>query len=529
VLRLGALATAGIGGAGLLAACGGKSAAARPPVTTGARTTGASTSTTVVDHSKPWWLRGDFAPVPRETEAFDLKVEGTLPPELSGLYVRNGSNPKPGFSPHWFLGDGMVHGVRLADGKAQWYRNRYVRGPATAKALGEQPRPGHHHAGMDMSPNTNVIGHAGRTLALVEAGPSPYELTHDLDTVGPCDFDGTLRGGYTAHPLVDPVSGELHAVSYFWGWGNRVRYTVIGTDGRVRRSVDVRVGGSPMMHSFSLTENYVVLYDLPAVFDKRTAAKSLPWFIRPMARASLAAVIGRNPIPEWLATAMARPPRGAARYRDVNLPYRWDDSYPARIGIFRREGDGNDIRWFDVEPCYVFHPLNAYEDGTSIVLDVVRHPKMFDAVTTGPEEGPPTLDRWTVDLVAGKVREERVDDHPQEFPRADDRRAGRRHRYGYSVGFATDEHGDAVLRHDRVSGERQRRTFGAGRAAGEFTFVPTAPDAAEEDGVLIGYVQDAREGSTDLVVLDAQTLEDVAAVHLPVRVPAGFHGNWLPT
>ena len=476
------------------------------------------------------YLEGPYAPVREEITAADLPVSGVLPSYLDGRYLRIGPNPvtNPGDDYHWFLGDGMVHGVRLGGGVAKWYRNRYVRGRTTAKLLGEKPKPGHLHAGMDLSPNTNVVAHGGRTLALVEAGPSPFELTDELDTVGPCDFDGTLRGGFTAHPLVDPLSGELHAVSYFWGWGNRVRYTVMGTDGRVRRSVDVRVGGSPMMHSFSLTEHFVVLYDLPAVFDKRAAVAPMPRFMQPIARATLRPIIGRNPIPEWLATMMGRQSAGD-RYRASALPYRWDDSYPARIGIFGREGDGSDVRWFDVEPCYVFHPLNAYEDGESIVLDVVRHPRMFDAVTIGPAEGPPTLDRWTVDLQAGKVREERVDDRPQEFPRVDDRLVGRRHRYGYSVAFAAGESGDAVLRHDRVSGEQHVRAFGPGTHAGELTFVPAAADAVEGDGVLLGYVTDLAADRTDLVVLDAQTLDDVARVHLPVRVPAGFHGNWLPS
>lgn len=476
------------------------------------------------------YLEGDFAPVREEVTLTELPVTGALPAHLDGRYLRIGPNPvvEPGDDYHWFLGDGMVHGVRIGDGKACWYRNRYVRSPDTAEALGEQRRPGRLHAGMRLGANTNVIGHAGRTLALVEGGPSPYELTEELDTVGACDFDGTLHGGYTAHPLVDPGTGELHAVSYFWGWGNRVRYTVTGIDGRVRRSVDIRVAGSPMMHSFSLTENYVVLYDLPAVFDKRVATESVPRLIRPMARATLWPIIGRSPIPEWLAAAMARP-GSRGRYGTANLPYRWDESYPSRVGVLRRDGDGTDVRWFDVEPCYVFHPLNAYEDAASIVLDVVRHPRMFDAVTTGPNEGPPTFDRWTVDLAAGKVREERVDDRAQEFPRVDDRLVGRRHRYGYAVGFTSEHEGDSVVRHDRVSGERSSRSFGAGRTAGEFTFVPHAPDAAEHEGLLIGYVQDARAGRTDLVLLDAETLEDVAAVHLPVRVPAGFHGNWIAT
>jgi carotenoid cleavage dioxygenase len=189
-----------------------------------------------------------------------------------------------------------------------------------------------------------------------------------------------------------------------------------------------------------------------------------------------------------------------------------------------------------VEPCYVFHPLNAYdgedgEDGTSIVLDVVRHPKMFATDFHGPDEGPPTLDRWTVDLAAGKVREERLDDRPQEFPRVDERLVGRRHRYGYAMRTAAGtgaQAGDSVLKHDLAAGRTTQIGLGAGRLGSEFVFVPSAPDAAEDDGVLMGFVYDAAAGRSDLMLLDAATLDTVASIHLPVRVPGGFHGNWIP-
>src|SRR5438045_7998073 len=124
---------------------------------------------------------------------------------------------------------------------------------------------------MDFAANTNVIGHAGTTLAIVEGGGRPYELTNELDTIGPCDLDGTLPGGYTAHPKRDPETGELHAISYFWGWGNKVQYSVIGTDGRVNKLVDVEVGGPISVHDMSLTERYAVIYDLPVVFDVEAA------------------------------------------------------------------------------------------------------------------------------------------------------------------------------------------------------------------------------------------------------------------
>jgi carotenoid cleavage oxygenase len=474
------------------------------------------------------YLEGNFAPVHEEITATDLEVTGTIPDHLDGRYLRNGPNPVVAPDPatyHWFLGSGMVHGVRLRDGKAEWYRNRWVRSRDVTKALGEPARPGPDPAGPDFAANTNVIGHAGRMLAIVEAGFVPYELTGELDTVGPCDFDGTLPGGYTAHPHRDPESGELHAVSYFFGWGNQVRYTVTGTDGRVRRTVDVEVAGSPMMHDFSLTAEHVVIYDLPVTFDLDFVARSAPGpFGRP-SRWLASQFIGKRRLPARMAAA-------AMGSGGDGFPYAWNPTYPARVGVMPRESDGSDVRWFDVEPCYVFHPLNAYDDGGDrIILDVVRHPQMFASDRQGPNEGPPTLDRWTVDLSAGKVIEERLDDRGQEFPRIDERLTGHRHRFGYAPAVGTDA-GDidltgALLRHDLVAGRSEARSFGPTHRAGEFVFVPSGPDAAEDDGVLMGFVHDDLSDRTDLVLLDAGTLEDVARVHVPARIPYGFHGNWI--
>jgi carotenoid cleavage dioxygenase len=416
------------------------------------------------------------------------------------------------------MGTGMVHGIRLRDGRAEWYRNRYVRSADTAKALGEEPRPGPVFAGFDFPSNTNVIGHAGRTFAIVEAGGRPYEMTDELETVGPCDFDGTLPGGYTAHPLADPDTGELHAVSYFFGWGRKVQYSVLDTDGRVKKSVDIKVTGSPMMHAFSLTDEHVVIYDLPVTFEAPVP--------KPM-RTVASKMTTRFRIPERMAALALR-----AGGPGGGFPYGWNPDYPARVGVMRR--DGTDVTWLDVEPCYVYHPLNAYDDGDGrIVLDVVRHPKMFATDRQGPNEGPPTLDRWTVDLSAGKVIEERLDDRGQEFPRVDERLTGRRHRYGYgaAVGGGADgiDFSPALLKHDLVAGRTETRSFGPSSHVGEFVFVPSSPDAAEDEGVVMGLVHDDAAGRTNLEVLDASTLESVATVHLPARVPYGFHGNWVPT
>jgi carotenoid cleavage dioxygenase len=474
------------------------------------------------------FLEGNFAPVSREHTITELAVTGRIPDFLDGRYLRNGPNPLSEVDPaayHWFMGDGMVHGVRLRDGKAEWYRNRWVRNPSVAATLNGEDAS--RFCGLDaLGANTNVIGHAGKTLALVEAGAPIYELTDELDTVGRCDFDGTLPGGYTAHPKRDPRTGELHAVSYFFGMGNKVQYSVIDAAGQVRRTVDVEVTGSPMMHDFSLTEKHVVFYDLPVTFNTEMAvAANVPGALRTPAKLVLSAMVGKVRVPDPV-TAMMAGKIGA----NGGLPYRWNPKYPARIGVMPREGGNRDVRWFEVEPCYVFHPLNAYDDGDSIVLDVVRHPKMFDRELHGPDEGGPTLDRWTVDLSAGKVLEERLDDRGQEFPRVDERLVGRRHRYGYSM--AADGGADpagSLFKHDFQTGSRQERAFGAGRQPGEFVFVPCHEDAAEDDGVLMGFVFDPATQRSDLTLLDAGTLETVAAIHLPDRVPNGFHGNWVET
>jgi carotenoid cleavage dioxygenase len=469
------------------------------------------------------YLEGNLAPVREEVTATELAVTGTIPEHLDGRYLRNGPNPvvQPDAATyHWFTGSGMVHGVRLRDGRAEWYRNRWVRSGEVAAALGEHARPGPVHAGLDFAANTNVIGHAGRTFAIVEGGGRPYELTDELGTVGPCDFDGTLKGGYTAHPKLDPVTGELHAISYFFGWGNTVHYTVLGTDGRIRRTVPIKVTGQPMMHDFSLTERHVVLYDLPVTLDPEQAAGALPSLLARPARSAMRR-FGTYRLPDRVATLVGRSVGTSA------LPYSWNADYPARVGIMDRESDGRDVRWFDVEPCYIFHPLNAFDDGDNVVATVVRHPKMFATDHRGPNEGPPTLDRWTIDTSAGKVLEERLDDRGQEFPRVDGRLVGRRARYGYTV--SVGEPANSLLRHDLVSGRTERRPFPAGSEVGEFVMVPTTPDAAEDDGVLMGFVHDPGRERSDLVLLDAATLDDVASVHLPARVPAGFHGNWIGT
>jgi carotenoid cleavage dioxygenase len=303
--------------------------------------------------------------------------------------------------------------------------------------------------------------------------------------------------------------------------------------------VDIEVSGSPMMHDFSLTDKYVVIYDLPVTFDPvQVMPTNVPRWLGLPARLVMQSLMGRVRIPSPLATTMNR------NRRPINkMPYRWDDKYPARIGVMPREGANNDIRWFDIEPCYVYHPLNAYSelrDGAEVlVLDVVRYSRMFDRDLRGPGDSRPTLDRWTVNLATGAVASERRDDRPQEFPRINETLLGGRHRFGYTVGVeggylsgGASDMTTALYKHDYATGSSAVAALDPGLLLGEMSFVPNPAsdhkEQAEDDGILMGYGYHRGRDEGQLVLLDAQTLESVATVHLPQRVPMGFHGNWAP-
>ncbi|WP_421842142.1 carotenoid oxygenase family protein [Mycobacterium sp.] len=499
------------------------------------------TSARITKTSNPY-LEGFLAPVAAELTAQDLPITGRIPDHLDGRYLRNGPNPAAEVDPatyHWFTGDAMVHGVALRDGKACWYRNRWVRTPSVCAALGEPaPASGSPRAGiLAGGPNTNVLTHAGRTLALVEAGVVNYELTDELDTVGPCDFDATLAGGYTAHPHRDPRTGELHAVSYSFARGRSVQYTVIDIDGRVRRTVDIDVTGSPMMHDFSLTDKYVVVYDLPVTFDPvQVVPATVPHWLQRPARLVVQSIIGRVRVPSPIAAMARRTKRSAA-----TIPYAWNPDYPARIGVLPREGGNHDVRWFDIEPCYVFHPLNAYSEvrnGSEVlVLDVVRHARMFQRDQRGPGDSRPWLDQWTVNLATGAVTTECRDERPQEFPRINETLLGSPHRFGYTVGIeggfvggSGAEMSTSLYKHDYQTGSATVAPLDPELLIGEMSFVPnplpSVGHSAEDDGILMGYGYHRSRDEGQLILLDAQSLESVATVHLPQRVPMGFHGNW---
>jgi carotenoid cleavage dioxygenase-like enzyme len=445
------------------------------------------------DNDHPF-LTGIHQPMAEELTLDNLTVTGAIPDALDGRYLRIGPNPvtpdPAGY--HWFTGDGMVHGIAIKQGKALWYRNRWIRSRRVAGARGVAPAPGPRHAGFD-TVNTNVAAIAGRTFAMVEATSYPVELSDTLDEQAYNGFDGTLRGSFTAHPHLDPLTGEHHAIAYEGTDFETVRHIVISPHGRVVREEPIKVKHGPSIHDCAITARYVVVLDLPVTFSMKT-------------------LIGGH-----------------------SFPYRWNPDHQARIGLAPRTGAGSETIWIDVDPCYIFHVANAFDlpDGR-VVMDAVVYDSMFSGSLAGPDAAPRGFERWTINPAAGTVHRRTIDGTPQEFPRPDERRIGQPYRYAYTLGLPrTGETfiGETfILKHDLQAGARAVHDFGDGRYPGEFVFVPAYADAGEDEGWLVGLVVDLPHETTDLEILDARafTGEPVASIHLPHRVPPGFHGNWLP-
>lgn len=440
----------------------------------------------MTDVQTPWFLTGNYAPVLDERTDHDLAVTGSIPPALAGRYLRNGSNPAGGSTAHWFFGDGMVHGIRLEDGAAAWYRNRWVRTTKLERSL-EATDAETMLDPTASAANTHVLAHAGRIWAL-EEGHFPYELSPELETIGCDDFGGTLSTAFTAHPKLCPETGELH----FFGYSvmaPHLTYHVLDASGALVHSAPITVAKPTMMHDFMITRHHAIFMDLPVLFDLEA--------------------IGRG-----------------------DAPLGWDDTYGARIGIVPRFGTDADVTWFDVDPCYVFHPLNAYADGAKVVCDVGRHETMWrDSMDDFP---PSYLHRWTFDLESGAVSEDQLDEVSHAFPRVDDRVVGLPHRYGWmaapragSRGALTDP--GVVVRYDLERGTTETHDFGATGHPGEFVFVRESDASGEDEGWAMGLVYDSSTDRSDLVILDASDVaaDPVATVHLPRRVPFGFHGSWI--
>jgi carotenoid cleavage dioxygenase len=452
------------------------------------------------DATRDPYLLGAFAPTQTELEGAPAQViAGELPADLAGTYYRNGPNPRfPPLGSYTYPldGDGMIHAVRFADGRAT-YTNRYVRTPSMSaeeragRALwggvmtpvmpNPDEAPGMNGQYKDL-PDINVVRHAGRLLALAES-MRPFEMTPGLATVGPHDFGGKLAQGICAHPKIDPLTGEMIAFRYaferpFLAW------SAIDRDGNVARAdTPIDVDAPYLIHDCAITRSYLVLFVCPAPFDF-AGAEVLRW----------------------------APERGT------------------RIALVPR--DGSPVVWVDTEAFWVWHFANAYEEvdangATTLVVDYAH----WSALSMGQEAVEGHVARARIDPVRRRVTFDTIDARVAEFPRIDDRRIGTPHRFFYCAakggGIGRGEF-DRIRRYDAHTGESDDYAPEDGRV-GEPVFAPSAADPGEGAGYVLTYVY--RGDATDLAILRAAEPEgDPACVlRMPQRVPMGLHGCWVPS
>lgn len=448
-----------------------------------------------------------------EYDADELDVvEGALPPELDGVYMRNTENPvMPSIGRyHPFDGDGMVHAIRFRSGRAN-YRNRFVR---TAGLAAELEAGAPQWAGIIESPakslrdgwgartrmkdasSTDIVVHAGRALTTFYQCGEAYQLDPvSLAQHGPAPW--APSAGVSAHPKLDPATGEL----IYFGYGTQAPYLWVGivdASGTHTRHLDVPLPGPRLPHDIAFTEHYVVVNDLPLYWD-----------------------------PELIGKGIYRP--------------HWHPDRPSRFGVVPRAGGA--VRWFEAAPTYVLHWINAYEDGTTIVLDgyfqedPVPRPDPADGVY-GPLKKMIDMHsmrtrahRWRLDLATGKCSEERLFEAISEFPSIHYAKPGRRYRYNWAM---TAKPGwfmfDGILRTDLESGAEQRFRYPDGVYASESPMAPRPGATAEDDGWLMTFVTDTLRDRSECHVFDAARISDgpIAKIALPERISCGTHACWAP-
>ncbi len=453
------------------------------------------------------FLAGNYAPIRSEDEFADLAIEGEIPPALLGTLYRNGPNPQ--FAPrdsdhHWFAGDGMIHAFRFAGGKVSYF-NRYVQTPrwelehAGGRSLfgtfGNPLTTDPSVAGKDSGvANTNIVWHAGRLLAL-EEGHQPFELDpQSLAPRGYIPYAGRANR-FTAHPKTDPETGELVFFGYMAGEGffsDQVAYGVVNATGKVTRLDAFAAPFSSMIHDFFVTKNYAAFPVLPLTGSLQRSMLGGPAFA-------------------------------------------WEPEKGSHVGVMRRDAGVESMRWFTTDPCYVFHPMNMWEEDGRLhvhTMQYERAPLFPDAHGTQAADAPARLSHWTIDLADGSnsVAREYIDDLPGEFPRFDERRAGLPYRHGWFAARTRDGNGmgfNALAHVDFARRARNVYEFAAGDVPSEPVFVPRGTE--EGDGWILSVVYRGAEDRSDVCVFEARDIArgPVGLARLPRRVPFGFHGNWV--
>jgi carotenoid cleavage dioxygenase len=463
-----------------------------------------------VDAIENPYLHGIHAPTIHETTAHDLEVEGELPRDLYGAYVRNGPNPV--FAPrnlyHWFDGDGMLHAVYFRDGVAS-YRNRFIRttGLAQEERAGGSIWPG-IIGPFDFelpdfyvkdTANTDVIFHNGDLLATWYVAGKVYRADpRTLDPRGVEDWKGKLDKRVSAHPKVDERTGDL----LFFHYGDEapyMTYGVVSAEGDLVHEIPIDLPGPRLPHDITLTEQYTILHDLPLFHDVEEM------------------------------------------HRIKHRVLHFHPELPTRFGVVPRFGGSNEVRWFEFEPGYVLHMVNAWEEGDWIVMDGCFQPD--PTIERRREEGllgsmlayfrgRYHLRRWRMNLVTGEAREEQLDDLNVEFPLPDTRRYGEKTRYSYHQRLLTDGYTllfPGLVKYDHEDGSNTRFEYGEGFFGSESPFAPRVGGQGEDDGYVTSFVTNEQTLRSECWVFHARQIErgPIARVKLPARVPTGFHAKFI--
>ena len=464
------------------------------------------------------FLNFPWGPIQMECDAHDLIVEGEIPADLSGTLYRNGPNQRfrPRGEYHLFAGDGMVHAFDIKNGQVD-YRNRWVRtskwkiedreGRAVINAMNpfdcEPEYSDFVLVDKEGLANTAVVWHADRLLAMEEGHP-PYEIDpQTLDSIGTWTFRGKLHTAMTAHPKVDPQTGEMLFFAYMatGPFAADVMVHKVDAQGILAESILIPTPYSSMVHDFVITENYILIPVMPISGSLERAMEGAP-------------------------------------------PFAWEPEKGMHIGVLPRHGGtAEDIRWLDMDLSFAFHFMNGFDVDGVISVDACQmdHAPLFPTVdggSTGPTE--PYLTRWTIDMNAAEPRVEfaRIDEFQSEFPQCDPRYAGQSYRHGWytspdgEVASGIEENGslfNVIGHYDHQTHTEDRYSCGQAMVS-EALFVPKADDAAEGEGYLLAVVTSLETGNSSLFIFDALDVASgpVAKAHLSHRVPPGFHGTWKP-
>ncbi|QUD88799.1 carotenoid oxygenase family protein [Phenylobacterium montanum] len=468
---------------------------------------------TTLQPSNHPYLNGAWTPLHEEVDAEDLEVlQGAIPADIDGVYLRNTENQihQPLGRYHPFDGDAMIHQIGFKNGRAS-YRNRFVRtrcfqaeqeaegslwgGLADPPSLAKRPGYGAHGALKDNA-STDIVVHAGKAIATFYQCGEAYQLDpFTLETLGVAPW-GPLDG-VSAHTKVDEATGELLFFNYS-KHAPHLHFGVVDREGRLARYQPIPLPGPRLPHDMAFSENWAILNDMPVFWD--------------------ADLLQRN-------------------IHAVRL----HPGLPSRFALVPRRGDG-EVRWFEAEPTYVLHWLNAYEDGTEVVLDGYFQeeptprprkdaPAGFEHMMAYLDEHSfrPKLHRWRFDLAIGRTREERLCDEIVEFGMFNQRFAGRPYRYAYST---VSKPGwflfTGFVKHDLKTGETRRFDLPEGVYASEAPFVPRIGSTQEDDGYLVSFLTDENTGGSECILLDARRIEDgpVCRIALPHKLCSGTHSCW---